>query len=102
MLSADESDLASIPAYAGFNPFQGIQVLSERESIRLAYLQSWVSIPFREFKCCRSHIRPLTKLDPEFQSLSGNSSVVGRHVFHGFDLPGGFNPFQGIQVLSVG
>ena len=88
-----------------------------------------VSIPFREFKCCRSSC--VTAIDPvnavgfnpfqgiqvlsankphtvrcqaysQFQSLSGNSSVVGqkpnRHAICGFFS---FNPFQGIQVLSA-
>ena len=36
----------------GFNPFQGIQVLSG--DIGKSYLPGFeVSIPFREFKCCR-------------------------------------------------
>ena len=61
----------------GFNPFQGIQVLSVTQSQKPCQRTEFVSIPFREFKCCRK------------QSRSG-------------DIPGliCFNPFQGIQVLS--
>ena len=88
-----------------FNPFQGIQVLSDIFTVdnRIAPV---VSIPFREFKCCRSHLpyssamllwhvsipfrefkccRRMECISPlahgsEFQSLSGNSSVVGAEL----------------------
>ena len=108
-----------------FNPFQGIQVLSENAMHRTKgtglQFQSlsgnssvvghegpvWcrhmvVSIPFREFKCCRYLVSEVVGIyHTEFQSLSGNSSVVGdiRRLFSesGFKS---FNPFQGIQVLS--
>ena len=65
--------------WAGFNPFQGIQVLSDGEDIRKTDTAGGVSIPFREFKCCRWVRKPRT--------------VLCRTFFC-------FNPFQGIQVLS--
>ena len=114
-------------------------------------MKSEVSIPFREFKCCRPYywdenwspcagfqslsgnssvvgfigITPFKCGICKFQSLSGNSSVVGKPdkgsitikdfvsiPFREFkccrtepeSLPvsaPGFNPFQGIQVLSA-
>ena len=65
-------------------------------------LCSGVSIPFREFKCCRGQAQPRPHvLSFRFQSLSGNSSVVGGVTSPASrSLPTGFNPFQGIQVLS--
>ena len=59
-----------------FNPFQGIQVLSV-EFFLTPFRSSVVSIPFREFKCCREAVRNQMKAVGMFQSLSGNSSVVG-------------------------
>ena len=135
-----------------FNPFQGIQVLSEQYPMHLRQTLSRVSIPFREFKCCRfrtlrtdsleyfcfnpfqgiqvlsdaNHLPQLPHI-LRFQSLSGNSSVVGSSTsvmnssmslslvsipFREFKCcricacvsahapASGFNPFQGIQVLS--
>ena len=134
-----------------FNPFQGIQVLSGMICPFIIPSAGLVSIPFREFKCCRtgfpcSRWRANMSFNPfqgiqvlsgfpvcgnnggrfKFQSLSGNSSVVGlstmcigadhpavsipfrefkccREMLAGagmVSVPGRFNPFQGIQVLS--
>ena len=62
-----------------------------------------VSIPFREFKNCRFYIRALFYLSTHtFQSLSGNSRIVGSHSGEGlYAVELSFNPFQGIQELSV-
>ena len=94
---------ASAEMVGSFNPFQGIQVLSavyqmnimsgsvvsipfrEFKCCRTAMPQAmptgsglWVSIPFREFKCCRARNAMFrTSHHCRFQSLSGNSSVVG-------------------------
>ena len=101
-------------------------MLSETVSI-VCVNHQYVSIPFREFKCCRQRsvpepnsalpdcfnpfqgIQVLSEQDygvlqvgaREFQSLSGNSSVVGAPQHSRLSLPlFRFNPFQGIQVLS--
>ena len=78
MLSA--SELVGIEKLTDrFNPFQGIQVLSAGERMSNSVLIKIVSIPFREFKCCREYAwTPVLAEAKQFQSLSGNSSVVGR------------------------
>ena len=48
---------------ACFNPFQGIQVLSENFSAIFSCYTNIVSIPFREFKCCRVY-DPFQKAEP--------------------------------------
>ena len=103
MLSEAERESCHYPDEPRFNPFQGIQVLSvDGLGIRNRFL--FVSIPFREFKCCRSvgsGCGFITLIRALFQSLSGNSSVVGDMALPtACDLEC-FNPFQGIQVLSV-
>ena len=61
-----------------------------------------VSIPFREFKCCRlKGDFPKNFFHRAFQSLSGNSSVVGGIPENSGRQTCRFNPFQGIQVLSA-
>ena len=61
-----------------FNPFQGIQVLSGSKPTARNWWGAGVSIPFREFKCCR-------------EKLGRVNDVLVQTCF---------NPFQGIQVLS--
>ena len=112
----------------GFNPFQGIQVLSVMRSrrrlsritvsipfrefkccrqngdFRIPSMLLNVSIPFREFKCCR-HIRihnhfrqPVVSIPfREFKCCRGLRMIKSEDRRHQ-----SFNPFQGIQVLSVG
>ena len=116
-----------LPAFWRFNPFQGIQVLSAGGYEVWKFQSHDVSIPFREFKCCRGLEGAVAFCFGLFQSLSGNSSVVGekesgtewlhvlcvsipfrefkccRLTLMGIRIPKyrSFNPFQGIQVLSV-
>ena len=74
----DVADRYGIHRNTSFNPFQGIQVLSGQVQSALTN-RCIVSIPFREFKCCRPDM-PDTRSclsAAKFQSLSGNSSVVG-------------------------
>ena len=86
----------------GFNPFQGIQVLSGNRWCSVFRKKCSVSIPFREFKCCR----PSTC---DAASAKAQVSIPFREFkcCRGLPLPGTvllsrrFNPFQGIQVLSV-
>ena len=91
-------------SFRSFNPFQGIQVLSDkwddagtmkvRKAVSIPFREfkccrpgnvlcftaacCAVSIPFREFKCCRKFCMDKGEFQNfGFQSLSGNSSVVG-------------------------
>ena len=79
VLSA-ENFSAPFGAEVSFNPFQGIQVLSAGLA-RRQLGEFFVSIPFREFKCCRPSLSQRSSYTHEFQSLSGNSSVVGRENY---------------------
>ena len=84
-----------------FNPFQGIQVLSEgRFSLPIEIQTGFQSLSGNS-SVVGGYDVAVRLLCQKFQSLSGNSSVVG--IWISQDWVGGelcFNPFQGIQVLS--
>ena len=88
-LSGNSSVVGKIHSAAGFhlrlrfNPFQGIQVLSAKGCHRRIDNRRKVSIPFREFKCCRQWNWQAILCLFWFQSLSGNSSVVGFVLIRG-------------------
>ena len=122
---SDTRNILSGFRQASFNPFQGIQVLSVNA---VAHIHSIVVL-FQSLSGNSSVVgweaEEGTVLGKMFQSLSGNSSVVGKCnaqdkrnrtavsiPFREFKccrpwrpclMPthGCFNPFQGIQVLSV-
>ena len=100
--------LKEISAKLGFNPFQGIQVLSGIPQPAHCRGCGIVSIPFREFKCCRAKQNSICMLFwrdvsipfREFKCCRDESTVeVDRNDIE--DLERRFNPFQGIQVLSA-
>ena len=71
VLAEKKADIVvSIP----FREFKCCRLLTGKNGV---WFRCEVSIPFREFKCCRNpNVGEAVRAMP-FQSLSGNSSVVG-------------------------